>query len=173
MTRRKAPLPTNPYGPNTEALRQQLAKALDKNILLEARVAALRSSLKRDPDRLLVELAQALLLAEEVSNPQQSHNMDPTGVKHSTDPPTPGASTAAQRRAAKHFRGELEKALIGFEAARRRNWQTPDRIPKVRCRNRHCPRLDHRVPAWDYRGKANEFCPGCGGRYLVDEEVTV
>lgn len=161
------------YGLSPEALRQQLVKANDKNALLEGRTSALRAELRRDPDRLLVELAQALLLAAEISNPQQAHTYDPTGIKRTTEPPTPGGSTAAQRRAAKHFRGELEKALVQFEAARRRNWQPQDRAPKVRCRNRHCPRLDHRVPAWDYRGKANEFCPGCGNRYLVDEEVTV
>lgn len=152
---------TSPYSPSPEALRQQLQKANDKTGRLEAENASLKAELGRNPDRLLNELAAALLLAEEISDPQQAHTYDPTGIKRSTEPPIPGSSTAAQRRAANHLRTQLHRAVNEFESARQRNWQKRERIPKVRCVNRDCNQKNRRVPAWDHRGPI-EFCAGCG-----------
>ena len=170
MPRRRTSATRPEYALSPEALRQQLIRANDKNALLEGRVAALRATLRRDPDPLLIELAQALHLAREISDPQQAHSYDPTGIRHSAEPPMPGANTANQRRAANHLRTQLHRAINEFENARQRNWESRERIPKIRCRNRHCSRLDVRVPAWDHRGKANEFCPGCGNRYQNDQD---
>lgn len=160
MSRRK-PATRPEQGLSPEALRQQLVKANDKILHLEAKVSSLRAITKQDPDRLLIELAAALLLAKEISDPQQAHSYDPTGIKRSTEPPIPGSSTANQRRAANHLRTQLHRAVNEFESARQRNWAKRERIPKVRCVNRECSQRNRRVPAWDHRGPL-EFCAGCG-----------
>jgi len=170
MSRRRATARPE-YGLSSEALRQQLIKANDRVSLLEARTAALKSRLGHYPDPLLVEIAQALTLANFIAHPQQAHSYDdPAGIKRTTEPHMPGASTARQRRAARHLRSQLEKAVHEFDSARQRDWQPVDKVPTIRCRNRHCSRQDRRVAAWNHEGKPNEFCPGCGNRYHEIDE---
>lgn len=115
---------------------------------------------------LLEAIAQGLLLARLVSHPQQAQVYDRTNFHaiDSTDRPMPGSSTSAARSAANHFHKSLWKAVNEFQAAKERNWQRRREAPKVRCRNRDCPRCELWYPAWEFRSGRTipyEKCGSC------------
>ena len=163
---------------SAKALKTQLQNALERCKGLEVRVTALKALTPKLPTSelsLLDEIAGALMTAHEASHPLQSMTLDPTG-RHNADTtatPIPGVATAAARRHAKKLRDSLYKALDVFENAKTHDWHPPVKnpeAPKTRCGHRSCAMYDRRVPVWDEKGRALEFCSGCGSRLPAPKE---
>jgi hypothetical protein len=138
---------------------------------LQARVAserAIRKALKDEPRQLLDEIALTLIRASEASNPVVGQVLDPDRVTRTVDGfPMPGASTSSARRADRKLLSDLHRAVQTYDAARSRNFtrRQDSSAPSLRCGIRQCARRGERVPAWNDKGKANAFCPGCGTRF--------
>jgi hypothetical protein len=145
---------------------------------LRARIAALKAIdhvLRGKPRDLLEEVASTLIRAAEASDPRVGHYNEPDRITRSIDSyPMPGASTRNARRAARRFHDDLDKAIQTYDDKQSRNFGT-DQVnpppPKTRCGNRECGLYDKRVPVWDRRGTALEYCASCGRRLPAPKEA--
>lgn len=155
-------------------LADQLMKANKRLEVVSAQCAALGAkTIKSDQAHmnLLERIAWTLRSASEAAQALQSVPFDPAGhhTPHPDDRALPGSSTKQARRAWLKLERALDDALTDWEDARERDFiplRSGDKgyIPKVRCGNRACPAYDERVPAWNHRGRAHEFCTACTHR---------
>lgn len=161
-------------GWSPQTLADQLMKANKRIEALGAQLVALKAGKLKDDHtdlNVLERVAYALMEAAQASAAQQSVPLDPAGhhTPHPNDRAEPGGATKRVRRAWLKLERALEDAVRDWEESKERDF-LPLRpgeqgyIPRVRCGKRGCSHYDVPVPAWDRRGRANEFCTGCSQR---------
>lgn len=133
-----------------EWAKQQLDKLKVETSNQQATIKAFKAKAGVEPDPLLVELAEALQLADLASNPGKGRNMEQVKVRESRETPTPGSDTRAARNAARKLRRTVENAIQSFDVAREHHWRPPrpDPEPRVRCVWARCEAYGKRIPKY-------------------------
>lgn len=157
----------------TDALPEWAKQRLDKLQVetshQQATIKALAAEAGDEPDPLLVELAEALQLADLASDSGKGRNMEKVKVSESQDTPSPGSDTRAARNAARKLRKTVENAIQAFDVAREHHWRPPrpDPEPRVRCVWARCEAYGKRIPKYvGPRDSKIELvrCPKCDKR---------
>jgi hypothetical protein len=170
---------------NTQAAEsQRLERALaDAEKARRERDAAL-AQLGCTTNPLITRIVDALVEAGHLAHPATGNPIDTEGPRPQPGSRTPAGAFTPARRAAKHLVSQLEAAVNGWDAARRRIDQPDDpinhqhrgqdRVPQsVRCRVLDCATAGKRVP-WlelhpDSEGVTRAVivwdCRGCGNPY--------
>lgn len=149
-----------------EWAKQRIDKLSAELEVAEARVKALKATLSTDPDPLLVDVANAFLLADLASESGQGQNLDRIG-RRSAETPMPGADTRNARSARRKLRRTIENAVQAFNNAADHQWRPPVlSLPKVRCVHAGCPYEGIAIPK--HVGPRNEIeishCQNCGSQ---------
>lgn len=149
-----------------EWAKQRIDKLSAELEVAEARVKALKATLSTDPDPLLVDVANAFLLADLASESGQGQNLDRIG-RRSAETPMPGADTRNARSARRKLRRTIENAVQAFNNAADHHWRTTSEpVERVRCRNTTCEVEGKRIPRFVGPGNSIELirCPKCDSK---------
>lgn len=149
-----------------EWVKQRVENLQTENSRLEATIKATQAQ-RGAGDALLVQIAEALQLADLAADPQKGRNMEDSTRRSSTIP-MPGADTRPARNARRRLRAALNNAVQAFSNAADNHWHTPStpRAERVRCRNTTCVAKDVRIPKFvGPQGNNIELvrCPKCDG----------